>query len=351
MSRTKNPISLPSQLLIRNIAEIIGKRILIIGLPETETLLHLQDLLPKVDLTIYEYDYAAFRRIKSLHPDSHYGPWYSTGKKHDAVILYLPKSDILIEMMLRIVNNALTPGGTIYVIGEKNSGIKSSKKEIAQYIGDTTYWDVARHSGIYGAQLTKPVIVDKGLDEWEQEYTETINDITIKVISLPGVFSHGRLDEGTRLLLENLDIPENARVLDWGTGSGVIGAYIKQRWAATVGAVEMVDSNALAVESARRTIAANKLVNVLVNPSDIFSDVPDTYDIIVANPPFHGGVETDYTMVERFIMDSYSHLNKHGHMLIVANAFLRYKPLLEKRFKTYKIVAKNKRYLLYEVVR
>lgn len=351
--RSKTNISLPSKLLTRNIADITGTNILTIGLPEPETFLAIQEHFTDAKLTVYQYDYAAYRKIKSLHENTIYQPWYTPKTLHDTAILYLPKSDALIEMMLSLVNNAVQPGGTVYIIGEKHAGIKSSDKDLAKYIGPVTYSDAARHSHIYGAQLTASKISRVGpknnLDYWEQQYPETVNDVSIEIVSLPGVFSHGRMDDGTRLLLETLELPKTGRILDWGCGAGTIGTYIKKRWPDTT--VEMVDSNAIAVEAARRTVLANNLIGTLVYPTDIFSDVPEKYDMIVSNPPFHGGVETDYSMVERFILESYNHIEQHGKMIIVANTFLKYKPLLEKRFKHCKILTDNNRYRVYEVVR
>jgi 16S rRNA (guanine1207-N2)-methyltransferase len=49
-------------------------------------------------------------------------------------------------------------------------------------------------------------------------------------VSLPGVFSHGRLDRGTELLLEHLDKLPSGHLLDFGCGAGVLGAAVKRRY-------------------------------------------------------------------------------------------------------------------------
>ena len=51
-------------------------------------------------------------------------------------------------------------------------------------------------------------------------------DGPLKVVSLPGVFSHGRLDRGTALLLEHLDKLPSGHLLDFGCGAGVLGAAL-----------------------------------------------------------------------------------------------------------------------------
>ncbi|MBS7676150.1 methyltransferase, partial [Vibrio cholerae] len=79
----------------------------------------------------------------------------------------------------------------------------------------------------------------------------------LKVVSLPGVFSHGRLDRGTELLLEHLDKLPSGNLLDFGCGAGVLGAAVKRRYPHNT--VTMLDVDAFAAASSRLTLAANGL--------------------------------------------------------------------------------------------
>jgi 16S rRNA (guanine1207-N2)-methyltransferase len=167
----------------------------------------------------------------------------------------------------------------------------------------------------------------------------------LAVISFPGVFSHGKLDGGTRLLLDSLEVPPGARVLDFGCGSGVIGAAAQILQPDSV--VELVDSNAIALEASRRTMLVNNLV-ADIRPTDIFSGVEKIYTLILSNPPFHSGVQTDYRMVERFLAEAANHLDRGGRLRIVANRFLKYPPLIEKHVGKCKIVAEDRSYRVYE---
>ena len=153
------------------------------------------------------------------------------------------------------------------------------------------------------------------LDDWVTTYSLAVRQQALQVISLPGVFSYGRLDEGTQLLLETLETPPSARVLDFGCGAGLIGATIKQTWPSSK--VDMVDTNALALEAAHRTMSANHLPIDIIKPSDVFSDVQGTYTQIVSNPPFHTGVKTDYRIVMTFLQEAAHHLEKGGTLRIV----------------------------------
>ena len=59
------------------------------------------------------------------------------------------------------------------------------------------------------------------LDALASHFTLQLADGPLEVVSLPGVFSHGRLDLGSALLLEHLDNPPGGRLLDFGCGAGI----------------------------------------------------------------------------------------------------------------------------------
>jgi 16S rRNA (guanine1207-N2)-methyltransferase len=99
-------------------------------------------------------------------------------------------------------------------------------------------------------------------------------------MALPGVFSADGLDLGTQMLLASL--PVTGKLLDFGCGAGVIGSVLAKRNPAL--AVTMVDINALALESSRRTLAVNGLSG-RVHASDVYSDIAETFQQIVSNPP------------------------------------------------------------------
>ena len=101
-----------------------------------------------------------------------------------------------------------------------------------------------------------------------------------------GVFNKGDLDWGTRVLIENAEVPRGGVLLDLGCGSGAIAAALATlRPDATVWAV---DVNERAVDVARRTMQLNGLTNVRVALVD---EVPHDlrFDGIWSNPPIRIG--------------------------------------------------------------
>lgn len=101
-----------------------------------------------------------------------------------------------------------------------------------------------------------------------------------------GVFNQGELDWGTRVLIENTDVPVGEEFLDLGCGGGAIAVALAMlRPTATVWAV---DVNERALEVARRTVTLNKLRNIhVVSPQEVPSDL--RFDGIWSNPPIRIG--------------------------------------------------------------
>ncbi|MCV5887417.1 class I SAM-dependent methyltransferase, partial [Escherichia coli] len=92
---------------------------------------------------------------------------------------------------------------------------------------------------------------------------------------------------GSRLLLETL--PNlSGKVLDFGCGAGVLGAFMAK--ANQEIAIEMCDINAYAITSSQATLEANGLSG-RVFASDIYSDTAEDYQFIISNPPFHSGLD------------------------------------------------------------
>jgi len=127
-----------------------------------------------------------------------------------------------------------------------------------------------------------------------------------------GVFSKGGIDFGSELLIEVMDIPENARVLDVGCGYGPIGMTAARL--ASSGHVTMVDINERAVQLARRNLERNGIRNAEVRVSNLFEHVPERdYDRILTNPPIRAGKAVVHAVFE----GAAERLTAHGELWVV----------------------------------
>jgi 16S rRNA G1207 methylase RsmC len=171
----------------------------------------------------------------------------------------------------------------------------------------------------------------------------------LTLVSLPGVFSEGRLDDATRTLLDVIEWPARGRVLDLGCGAGPIGLSAKRRVPALD--VTLVDVDDYAVEATRRGAKVNAL-DVRVSSSDGYAAVKgERFDVVVTNPPFHRGVGTEYEVTRAFVNEAPAHLRPDGAFWLVANAFLPWEEPLRARFATVDVVAQDRRFVVYRATR
>src|SRR5690606_18301497 len=104
---------------------------------------------------------------------------------------------------------------------------------------------------------------------WREFTASTpIGDLTL--YTQAGVFAGPKVDAGTRLLLEHLQVEPGTRVLDVGCGVGVIGIAAAMQGAK----VRMTDANLLAVQAAARNVQQLGL-SAKVLASDVYRHLAD----------------------------------------------------------------------------
>lgn len=150
-----------------------------------------------------------------------------------------------------------------------------------------------------------------------------IGSVSIELTTRHGLFSARALDEGTALLLRELESLEPLpRVLDLGCGYGPIGLTIAARWPSAH--VDLVDADIRAVEATAENINRNHLDNAAVTLSDGIRELRDqavTYDLVVSNLPAQAGNDA----IDQLLLDAHDALNDGGSLAVVAvNGLRRY---------------------------
>ena len=142
-----------------------------------------------------------------------------------------------------------------------------------------------------------------------------------------GLFSPRGIDEGTRLLLNYLEVGESDTILDIGCGYGPLGLAMGR--VAHKGEVHMVDKDYLAVEYANRNASANGLPHCKAYLSNGLSKVPQDYfcDTVVSNIPAKVGRE----LLTILLCDSYAQMKPGGQMVVVTINGLR--DFIKRNFK------------------
>ena len=261
-------------------------------------------------------------------------------------VLFLPKSRKATDFLLTALARCLPADGSLYLVGEKKAGIERAARQLGAF-GKASKLDSARHCQLWVVQGPHTE-ADPRPDAWLQRQQLARAGVGLEIFSLPGVFSHGRLDVGTALLLEQLDgLPEGA-VLDFGCGAGVVGATLARRYPAST--LHLLDVDAFAVASSHQTLAANGLTGTVI-AGDGIAAAPTGLAAIVSNPPFHSGVKTDYRTTETLLADAVHHLRPGGELRLVANSFLRYPPLIEAAFGNCRTLAERDGFKIYSARR
>jgi 16S rRNA (guanine1207-N2)-methyltransferase len=242
-------------------------------------------------------------------------------------LLYQPNNPWMFYAV-QLAYYALRPSGKLYVVGAKDRGVLSVGKRMQERFGNLATLEISKGSRVLCSQKK------------QIELTDTDR---AALMQPPQIFADSKLDEGTRLLLEALDVNVDDQALDLGCGAGFVGLHIARR--ATQGYVTMLDSSLAAVDASSRAIEQSELHNIRVLPSDGIQAVSEQrFRLVATNPPFHvGGIQTS-EIAERFIREAALVLQPEGRFYLVANRFLKYEPILQTHFRQVEEVAGNTRY-------
>ena len=263
-------------------------------------------------------------------------PWEAEEGAYDLVVLALPagRGSQYVALSLLAAARALRPLGRVYLAGDKNKGFERYFKEAKALLG---YGEVVAREGAYRVALLEKEKAPPPLPPLWQSFQARILGQAYTFYHLPGVFSAGRVDKASLLLLEALvtAVPslKGRRVLDLGAGYGALTLPL-----ARLGAeVTAVEDDLVSVLSLRRSLEENGLeARALHSDVDEALTPEERFDIIVTNPPFHVGGAVILDVAQAFVEAAAARLKPGGGFFLVANPFLKYESLLEARFGNFK---------------
>lgn len=267
----------------------------------------------------------------------------------DRIVLRLGRGTALINAALAESFRMLAVGGELFACAANEEGIKSFAKRAEAHFGGGELVTLKHSCRLLRYRKRAPEPVAPVADpRYYQSLRHTLvhpaGEIAYR--SKPGVFAYRGTDPGTALLARHLPDCTGLRVLDLCCGSGALGLAAFARGASEVLAL---DASATAIACAARNFAeAARPGRVLC--ADLTAELPGPFDVVVANPPFHEGAATDYSLPSRATQAIATALRPGGQVWVVANQFLDYhKPALG-RFATSEIVARADGYLIHHMV-
>lgn len=184
----------------------------------------------------------------------------------------------------------------------------------------------------------------------EKYFDIVLRGVPMRFTTDSGVFSKHQIDRGTKLLIENMPLPDAGTVLDLGCGYGPIGLVIAKLRPKIK--VVMVDVNERACALARRNAVQNDVVNVTIFAGNGFEPVHDKapFAAIVTNPPYRAGKKIVYSLMEQAM----NYLVPEGKLVVVGQTKQGIKSLkghLEQLFGQVEEVAKEGGYRVLAAMR
>lgn len=134
-----------------------------------------------------------------------------------------------------------------------------------------------------------------------------------------GLFSPREIDDGTRLLLDRIEVADTDDCLDLGCGYGPIGLTLARL--APRGQTLMVDKDFVAVDYANRNAALNGISNARAQLSNGFDQIDPSarFHVIASNVPAKVGKE----LLTLHLHDALARLHPGGRLYVVTINGLR----------------------------
>ncbi len=236
-------------------------------------------------------------------------------------------------------------GGLILISGGKDDGIASARKRLAalvaidgsasKYHGVAFWFPRPRHVG---------AIVD-ALRAGSQS-----DPVEGRFQTAPGMFSHDRIDPGSKLLTDSLPEKLKGKVADFCAGWGYLSAEIADRYPGIKG-LDLYEADFASLEAARRNLAEMKV------PARFFwhdltgEPVTERYDTIVMNPPFHTERRAGPGLGQAIIKAASGALKRGGTLYMVANRHLAYEQAVAEHFHRHAEIAGDTMFKVIEALR
>jgi 16S rRNA (guanine1207-N2)-methyltransferase len=308
----------------------IPPRALFIGArphPDFEHWPHLtgwQPLKPLAD----DWDRAGLARVDEL-PD---GKW-------PLVLLLLGKSRDETLLWFALARDRLETGGCILAAMPNTAGAARFEKELARATGNIRSIQkhkcrafFAREDGTWNEAL---------FDEWRALGDTRVIPNT-GFTTCAGIFSCDHIDPGSQFLADHLPASLHGHIADLGAGWGFLTDAALRRCTRITHA-DLYEADARALACAKHNLACHER-DIRFHWHDVTRGLPETYDAILMNPPFHTGQDTDVDLGRAFLTSAATALKRHGKLYLVANRQLPYEAVLDSLSLHWRKLAEDKSY-------
>lgn len=268
----------------------------------------------------------------------------------DLVLFKIPKNLALLEHQLYGLRDRLGAGSRFIAAGMTRSIHKSTLQLFEDILGPTTTSPARKKARLIF------VIRDESLNKGQSPYPGRFvveADREYSIVSHANVFSRDRLDNGSRLLIENMPLSTRYQhIVDLGCGNGLLGLI-----AASLNdqaSVLFVDESYMAVDSARENFVAafgaDRSAEFRV--TDCLQGITDeSADLVLNNPPFHQQNSISDAIAWKMFIEARRILKPLGDLWVVGNRHLAYHAKLKKLFGNCEQIASNRKFVVLKAVK
>ena len=264
----------------------------------------------------------------------------------DAVLLRLPRAKEEQEMATHAALSVLRDAGELIVYGGNDEGIRSAAGMLARACGAVTTLAARGHGRVLSASAPRDRSAIKGTPAaWRRTLRAAIAGVPRTLLTYPGVFAGTAIDAASSLLVEAMpQLPDGARVLDFGCGAGFIGASVLADAAARRASLvlDMLDNDALALAAARENVPQGRAIL-----ASALSGAATGYAAIFSNPPLHRGIAEDHRVLLQLIAHAPRHLAPGGVLQLVVPRRIAVQDLLAKGFADVAVAAHSARFRVW----
>lgn len=249
----------------------------------------------------------------------------AAGHEFALVLILASRHRGLNEAWLAKAIERTAPDGLIVMAGGKTDGISSLRKRLARD-GTVSGHLSKNHGEVFWLRR------GAALDAWAATVASQQAGLPLidgRFRTAPGMFSHDRIDAGSKLLAGCLPAGLSGVAADFCAGWGYLSVALVER-ASAVGGVDLYEADYDSLEAARMNLAAlAPHMSAGFHWLDLTAEAVDRrYDVIVMNPPFHAGRAADPAIGNAMIRAAGKALKAGGQLFMVANRGLPYEPTL-----------------------
>jgi len=271
-------------------------------------------------------------------------------EKHFPLILILPprQRDEARTLFAR-ASSMLSEDGVVVAAVSNNEGARSLESDLEKLCGNINtlsknkcrvFW--SRKTGALNQSVQSEWIT---LDQPR-------SILNGKFISRPGVFAWDRIDIASALLAQHLPATLQGIAADLGAGYGYLSDALLTRCIG-ITSLAVYEAEQRALELARLNLAKYQSTHrIQYHWHDVTAGLPEQYDVIVTNPPFHAQGSMDRPDIgRRFIAIAAHSLRPGGQLWLVANRHLPYEMVLADGFDSVNVVTQQQGFKIIAATR